>query len=83
MSDRRIEVHWLDSCRDPNWTHMDSIEPGALYCVTVGFLIREDAESITVASSLARDGSGHQLQACLSMTIPLCSVTGMWELSDA
>lgn len=73
---RPVLVKWLDS-RQPlsGWQHLEDIDPPlACECMTVGFVVHEDAEIVTLAQSVGDIGRD-TAQACGLMTIPVRCVT--------
>jgi len=63
---RLLYVEWVDSHYRPGWTTDDaSSEP--LKCVSVGWLIKEDAEGMTLSSNLSVE---ENKQRCGDITIP-------------
>lgn len=51
-----IFVEWLDSCSSPNlWEFIEELEPlPSRQIISVGFLIEETEEYITIASSISK-----------------------------
>ena len=63
----RVDVLWVDSRTNAEWQH--AMKQTDLLCLSAGFLVWEDAEGITVASSWDRAGFwGGQVR------IPKCSI---------
>lgn len=58
---QKIEVEWLDSIHQSGWTYCDRIEDQDLRCVTCGYFIKEDDNSISIIQSyrvlVLQDGS--------------------------
>ncbi len=46
-----VLVRWVDSCGQPGWQSAIDIIDKPLTCQSVGFLVREDNESIVLALS--------------------------------
>lgn len=62
---RLVEVWWLDSHGRDGWTkYGDPVDPRAAACKTVGYVLDETDEFLTVASSIGDD------QFCQEMSIP-------------
>lgn len=58
-----IEVEWEDAATVDGWHEADT-EPGGSMCLTVGYLVAETKERISLAGSVGDD------EACAVMTIP-------------
>lgn len=65
-------VEWVDSCRQSEWRGISEAAKyqGAVRCVSVGWLVAECAETITLASSAARHAPPQQDGICGEMEIP-------------
>ncbi len=65
-----VSVEWFDACsRDP-WTPIEDSKGCPKVCYSVGYLIHNDKDSITVAGTVSEDGD-----ACCAITIPKRSIT--------
>ena len=81
MTDPRgplIVVHWLDSMSHGSvWSDADAAGcHGSLLCESIGWLMREDDDTLTLASHY-----GHGAN-CVSgdMTIPKVAIVDRWEV---
>ncbi len=68
-----VEVEWLDACsRDPWEFFTETLERPAkelgTLCRTIGYVIRKDVDTITVAGTISDDAS------CCQMMIPRLSI---------
>lgn len=78
MSERAVMVTWFDSCSANGGPWMDresAEEMKPIECVTVGFVMSETAEYITVASSVTIEQ-----QVAGDMCIPRSCITGIEEI---
>jgi len=47
-----VRIEWLDICHgQTNWSFIDQLDLGPLECVSVGFLIKETDEYISIAEN--------------------------------
>lgn len=53
-----IHLKWLDAahCDGTGWKSLEDYVPTGIVCETVGFLIHEDEETITLATSIDIEG---------------------------
>lgn len=75
-----VLVHWLDAVtHSVGWDSLSRKEMRALPCVSVGFVLKQDELSITIAADTdpKKPGKGHVNRA---ITIPLGMVTEIKEL---
>ena len=81
---RLIHVEWLDSRQPtPAWQFVDSSSSHtACNCVSVGFLVHEDDCVKVLAPNLADVGQ-EGIQASGMITIPVCSITRVTDLSQS
>ena len=80
-----VYVRWVDSTSRTGWQYLPDFRRDrrdALLCVTIGFLVREDEETISVSATLAfHDGPGVEADGVHGpMTIPRCAILDMWEI---
>ena len=73
---KAIYIEWVDSISTTGnvWVTTDSIKrQGIDRCTTIGFVVHEDKESVTVANSF--DGQAFERQHVSGdMTIPKCAI---------
>ena len=51
---RHVSIHWLDAQSSCEWKHLDDIEDQQLaLCISVGYLVHETKESLTLATDFA------------------------------
>jgi len=63
-------IHWIDSCHHGSgWVDKDTISPSAAVCVSIGYVLHEDANFITLAAHLA------DTQVAGAMSIPKLAIT--------
>lgn len=68
-------VEWLDSVScGAVWTSTEDAPADNLGCSSIGWLIRENDDSITIASHRSPSQVGGD------MTIPKIAITGRWEI---
>ena len=72
-----VEVHWLDSAEMPGWQlEDDAQEQRPLMVRTVGLLLHENDDCVTVAASVTEQGGPNA-----PLSIPRCAIIGpVWEL---
>ncbi len=64
-SNKLVYVHWVDACSQDEWTHLGSITPTILDTYTVGYLVAENKEGLSVASTINEAND-----ACCIINIP-------------
>jgi len=81
---RLVHIKWLDSRQPtPAWQFVDSTSAHtACNCVSVGFLVHEDKSVKVLAPNLA-DVDKEDVQASGMITIPVCSITQVTDLSQS
>ena len=68
-----VEEEWLDSSRAINWVEVDEmLEEDIALCRTVGYLLVETDDKITVLLSQSKHG-----HVCQAMIIPRCAIQSM------
>ena len=70
---RPVWVEWVDSATGGGWLRFPA-EHGTIHCISLGFLIRESRDSITIAASLGFNDRDVADQACDAITIPRVAV---------
>ena len=79
-----VLIEWIDSRQPmPGWQRLSDLESRrANKCISVGFLVREDAQSKVIAPNLgSTEGDDDWDQASGLMTIPATSITGIKFIS--
>ena len=68
---KRVYVLWIDSCSpsDSSWHKASELSLSPLKCDTLGWLVHEDKQSISVASCVMENGALYGV-----ITIPKCSI---------
>lgn len=79
---RVVEVEWVDSGAGGGWQFIANIDRQSLKCITVGFLLFDDDESISVASSIGLDSAGMANQAEGPITIPKVAIVRRRYVKD-
>jgi hypothetical protein len=51
------EIQWDDAATDHGWQQPDEIEPHVEMALTVGFVVKETADHVVIASTVGEDGS--------------------------
>jgi hypothetical protein len=72
-----VLIEWVDSHEGRGWRSVPEIEKTAelLYCRSVGWLISEDKDCLTIASHLSGEkNEGIRIYGCGDMCIPKCSI---------
>lgn len=68
-------IEWVDSASHGGvWTHKTDLETGSHKIRSVGWLVREDDDALTI---VAHEG-GDQYSG--DMTIPKVAITAQWEI---
>lgn len=65
-------VEWVDSGHTPQWRSPDQIPDYPATCVTVGFIIHDTKEALTLAQTVRVDNNYGDVNGC--MTIPKCCI---------
>lgn len=60
-----VTVEWVDAHSEDAWTDIEEIDNSPMVCRTVGYLIKETKQTVSVAGTVSDDG-----QACCIMHIP-------------
>lgn len=68
----KVLVEWLDSNTVHGWDMSDGSDRSVAHCSSVGFLLREDDEQVTIAQSISTLGS-----VMNTLTIPRPAVVRM------
>jgi hypothetical protein len=79
-----VLIEWLDSASGSGWRSLDTIksQPGALFCSSVGWVVDEAEEYVSLVSHLAREpkqDTPHQ--GCGDMTIPRPAIQRVVDLT--
>lgn len=69
-----VEIEWLDSHCNLNWERDEECNPPDLLCTSIGFLLHEDDESVSITTTLCKH------QAFDPLTIPQRAVIRMWTI---
>lgn len=73
-----VKVEWLDICSGtPNWSRYDELELGPLKCVSVGLLLKETDEYISIAQNYNEEED----LVSDTMTFPRAIITSVVELN--
>lgn len=81
MTRSPVWVSWVDSSSRQGWHDMDGCRIPVMNVETVGWLVSEDAEQITLALSAVFDGTSSHPVAHL-ICIPQCSIKERRKLAD-
>lgn len=78
---RPVLIKWQDSRQaSPGWRLLEDLEsPGICQCRSVGYVVHEDSEVVTLAQSVG-DLDTDTAQASGVMTIPVRCITAREEL---
>lgn len=58
-------VHWVDACSQDAWQSINNITPQSLDTYTFGYVVAEDKDTITIASTINDAGD-----ACCIIHVP-------------
>lgn len=77
-------IEWEDSAQPiPTWAYLSSFEPaGAIRCVSVGWLIRDDDRLKVVAPNMGSVDDERSLQVSGMIQIPTCCVLRITRLEE-
>lgn len=82
MDNKMIYVEWTDSLlENSRWQLLQQVENQILKCATVGFMISDTDEFITIAQSYTLDRPFEDISVSGTMTIPKGSIIRLEELS--
>jgi hypothetical protein len=51
-TNKLVYVHWVDACSEDSWINVNHVKPVVLNTYTVGYLVAESQEAISVASTI-------------------------------
>jgi len=68
-------VHWEDSHGDGSWCNPEDVDDWSLGITSIGILVSEDDQSITLCTSKS---DGGQVQGCIK--IPKSCIKKQWEV---
>lgn len=71
-----IVIDWVDSIRDFDWTPIEDVDENSLDCVSVGFMLKETDDYVTIAQNYGLEPE----QVCNLITIPKCSIKNIREI---
>lgn len=73
-------IEWIDSTTHSGWRNIDSIGNEELTCKSIGWIVNENDESITLSSSVD-SLIDEKIQHCVdAMTIPRIAIVLMQEI---
>ena len=75
LAKRVVWVEWVDSQTQHHWQNPSSIFSEKLECLTIGFVVHETDDTISITSTLAETGT-----VLDTITIPKCAITRMQEV---
>ena len=64
-----VDIVWVDSCSYEGWVSKDTFVDLDVKCRTLGFVVAEDDNSITIAASLSFAGNSNS-----PIRIPKCAI---------
>lgn len=71
-----VMIDWVDSVRAFDWTLIDEVDEKSMDCISVGFLLKETDECVTIAQNYGLKPK----QVCNLITIPKCSIKNIREI---
>ena len=75
-----VLIKWIDSSGADGWTHNENL-PEIVNCFTLGFILKEDKDYMTVAGTVADFPEGINDQSNSPMCIPKISIIKIWRLN--
>lgn len=76
--ERIVVIDWVDSIRAFDWTLMEDLDEKLLDCISVGFLLNETEEYVTIAQNYGLKPK----QVCNLITIPKCSIKNIRKIKE-
>ena len=73
-----VIIEWVDSVRASDWTYVEDVDENPMDCVSVGFLMRETEDSVTIAQNYGLKPE----QVCNLITISKCSIRNIREIKE-
>ena len=73
-----VIIEWVDSVRASDWTYVEDVDEKPMDCISVGFLMKETDDSVTIAQNYGLKPE----QVCNIMTIPKCSIKGIRKIDE-
>lgn len=73
-----VVIDWVDSVRSFDWTLMEDVDEKSLNCISVGFLLKETDNHVTIAQNYGLKPE----QVCNLITIPKCSINNIRILEE-
>lgn len=68
-------IRWIDSASEDGWRSMRRMEdPRTVPCMTVGWVVAESDEALTVFGTWAPETESTTEQVCSGMTIPKAAI---------
>ena len=75
---KKVIIDWVDSVRASDWTYTEDIDGKTMNCISIGFLLKETDDSVTIAQNYGLNPE----QVCNLMTIPKCSIRNVREIKE-
>ena len=72
-----VVIDWVDSVRAFDWTLLEEVDEKSLDCISVGFLLKETDNYVTIAQNYGIKPE----QVCNIITIPKCSIKNIREIN--
>lgn len=73
-----VIIDWADSVKASDWTFIEDVDEKPVDCISVGFLLKETDNHITIAQNYGLKPE----QVCNLITIPKCSIKNIREIKD-
>ena len=73
-----VVIDWVDSVRAFDWTLMEDVDEKPVNCTSVGFLLKETDDYVTIAQNYGLEPE----QVCNLITIPKCSIRNIREIKE-
>lgn len=73
-----VIIEWVDSVRASDWTYVEDVDEKPMDCISVGFLLKETEDSVTIAQNYGLKPE----QVCNLMTIPKRSIRSVKEINE-
>lgn len=62
-------IKWVDSYSSDKWVPIDEIDDGELIIVTIGHVVKESGEYVTISSTMHSNA-----RVCCTISIPKCCI---------
>ena len=74
MDYKLVKVNWIDSAQSPGWIYKDDLKDFNMQIKSVGYLVKETDESITLVAHIGEDS------LCSPLQIPKIAIKSQEEI---